>query len=91
MKDMKTKKGKMLVEAFDALFIMLLCFGTLLSAMLLTGDGIDGVRYSINYITLGITLLGLFIYLSFILPQSDKGLKVLINQIYDHEESTVNK
>ena len=91
MNNSKSKKGNMFWEAFDALFIMLLCFATLLSAMLMKGGSLEVVKYTINYITLGITLFGLLLYLSFILPQSDKGLKTLVNQIYNDKESAVNE
>lgn len=81
------KKNNILLEAFDALFIMLLCFGTLLSAMLMQGKAISGMKYSINFTTLFITLLGLFVYLSFIIFQSDKGLKSMIKQLYDNKQA----
>lgn len=82
MNDSKSIMGKILLEIFDALFIMLLCFATLFSAMLMKGDSLHGMQYSINALTLGITLIGLSIYFVFVLSQSDKGLKALIHQIY---------
>ena len=82
MNNSKSIIGKMLLEIFDALFIMLLCFATLFSAMLLKGDSLQGMQYSINANTLGITLIGLCAYFAFVLSQSDKGLKALIDRIY---------
>lgn len=89
MNNSKSIMGKMLLEIFDALFIMLLCFATLFSAMLMKGDSLHGMRYSINALTLGITLIGLSIYFAFVLSQSDKGLKALIHRIYKNKSSTI--
>lgn len=81
----KNKKNNIFLMAFDTLFIMILCFATLLSAMLIQGDVIGGVKYCINWTTLTITLIGLGIYLAFILSQSNKGLKLIIIEMYKDE------
>lgn len=82
MKQIKTKRSNFLVEMFDAMFIMLLCFGTLLSAMLLKGDSIAGLKYHLNYITFGAMFLCLLIYISLLIIHSEKGLKGMIKILY---------
>lgn len=82
----KNKKSKMLVEIFDSMFIMLLCFGTLLTAMLMQGESSE-LRYVVNFKTLAITVLGLIVYLVFVLSQSEKGLKSMVNHIYSSKEN----
>lgn len=87
----KSKKSKMLVEIFDSMFIMLLCFGTLLTAMLMQGESSE-LTYVINFKTLAITVIGLVVYLVFVLSQSEKGLKSMVNHIYsDKENKEVDK
>ncbi|KNZ42200.1 hypothetical protein [Acetobacterium bakii] len=82
----KTKEKKLALEIFDSLFIMLLCFATLLSAMLLKNNSGAGLDYTIHVKTLITTFLGLAIYLLYMLNRSDKGLKTMINYIYPTEK-----
>ena len=82
----KDKKTKLLVEIFDSMFIMILCFATLLTAMLMQGNTGE-LRYVVNYKTLIIAVIGLVVYLAFVLSQSDKGLKAMINHIYRNKEN----
>lgn len=78
----KVKKKSVLLTVFDTLFIMMLCFATLLSTMLMKGKS-DGIMdYSINWRSLGLTLGALISYMIFIIMQSEKGLKSMINHIY---------
>ncbi|MFA9423301.1 MAG: hypothetical protein ACERLG_06970, partial [Sedimentibacter sp.] len=65
----KNKKTNMVVEIFDSMFIMILCFATLLSAMLMQKKDFE-ISYIINFKTLFITLLGLVVYLAFMLSHS---------------------
>lgn len=56
---------KIIILVFDVMFVMILCFATLLSTMLLQGGllvGGDGAAldYSFNYATFTITIGGLF-------------------------------
>lgn len=83
----KKKKGNIFLEIFDAMFIMLLCFGTLLSAMLMQMNAAAGMKYNINYITFGIMLICLMIYIFLVLTHSEKGLKHIIKMIYANHES----
>ncbi len=82
MKRMKMKTTNILVELFDAMFIMILCFGTLLSAMLMKGNTMAGMTYHINFITFGVMVLSLLIYLSLMVIHSEKGLKKMIKILY---------
>ena len=87
----KKKKSKLLAEIFDSMFIMILCFATLLTSMLMQGETGE-LSYFINYKTLIIMVIGLVIYLAFMLRQSDKELKDMINHIYRFKENDeVNK
>lgn len=83
MKQVKNKKNNILLEAFDALFIMILCFATLLSAMILKGNSGGGIDYSINFKTLSITAIVLIVYLLFVVKESDKGLRDMISKLFD--------
>lgn len=87
MKNNKNKKTNIIVGIFDSMFIMILCFATLLSAMLVQNNSVSGLNYIINFKTLIITFLGLVIYLTFMLSQSQKGLKSMINHIYINENN----
>jgi hypothetical protein len=66
---------------------MLLCFATLLTAMLMKGHSMGGLNYHVNYLTFGIMVITLLIYIFLLLTNSEKGLRSMIKTIYiDHEE-----
>lgn len=81
------------MEIFDALFILVLCFATLLTTMLMRGAVIVGSGssagglYDFNLISFGATVLGLGAYLFYILPRSDKQLKNMIEELYKDKET----
>ncbi|MDF2678593.1 MAG: hypothetical protein K0Q97_2946 [Bacillota bacterium] len=83
MKQLKKKKNTILIETFDALFIMLLCFGTLLSAMLMKGNSEGGISYIIDFKTIVITIAVIIVYLFFVVKQSDKELKIMISKLFN--------
>ena len=85
-KKQKITVGKLIIEIFDSMFIMILCFITLLAAMLLQGADTQ-VEYVIDIKSLSITVLGFVVYMVFILSQSNKGLKDMINHIYSNKEA----
>lgn len=91
MKDKNNERKKLYLESFDILFIMILCFATLLSAMLLKSEAGVVMDYSINMTTLAITIIGLITYIIYVVRESDKGLKTLINQLYGKEKNIVNR
>lgn len=78
----KESKARMIMEVFDTMVIMILCFGTLFSAMILKGSAIEEVKYCIDFCTFSITILLLLVYLSYVLFQSNKGLREIINLLY---------
>ena len=90
------KRGNLLVEAFDVVFIMLLCFGTLLTTMLMRGKVLvgsgssGGIDYSFSWITLFLTGAALLAYLVYVLAHSDKELRVMIAQLYQSEPAYGN-
>jgi len=88
MKKNKSVKNSMFLAVFDTVFIMILCFATLLSAMLMKGKSDGLMDYSINWITLGVTFSALVAYMIFIISQSEKGLKDMINHVYGKKETS---
>lgn len=86
-KNKGVKRNKMLMNIFDTLFIMILCFGTLLTAMLMKEKSTGVMDYSINIKTFALTIGGLLLYMSFIIIQSEKSLKSMINHIYGDKAS----
>ncbi len=75
------KKQNIFLEIVDSLFIMVLCFGTLLTAMLMKNVSTN-LTYTIHINTLLTVILGLVVYLAFTLSHSEKGLKKVIEHIY---------
>lgn len=80
--EQKKNKAGIAMEIFDTMVIMVLCFGTLFSAMILKGGTIEELKYNIDFPTFSITILLLLVYLSYVLFQSEKGLRAVINLIY---------
>ncbi len=75
------EKRTVFFEIMDSLFIMILCFGTLLTAMLMKDSNIS-LTYTIHLKTFSIVFLGLIVCLGFVLCNSEKGLKKMIEQLY---------
>lgn len=79
--------------AFDVLFIMLLCFATLLSTMLMRGAVIvgsgsaGGFEYSFDISTFLITACALGFYLAYIIKKSDAELSAMIENVYSEENA----
>lgn len=82
MKKNELKNQSFVMTVFDTLFIMILCFATLLSSMIMKGDLVGLVDYSINWQTFSLTLLLLVVYIVFVVIQSEKGLRDVISSIY---------
>ncbi len=70
------------LQIVDSLFVMLLCFATLLSAMVMNKGAGSGISYSIHTISVVATVCGLIIYLYYLLNQSEKGLRSMVLHIY---------
>ncbi|HOV29216.1 MAG TPA: hypothetical protein PLY83_03905 [Synergistales bacterium] len=86
---MPRQKGKNLfMEVFDVLFIMLLCFATLLSTMLMRGKVLvgsgsgGGMAYTFSAWTFLLTFLGLVAYLAYVIPQSNRELGEIVECLY---------
>ena len=88
----KTRKNRFM-EIFDVLFIMVLCFATLLSTMLargkvLVGSGSGGgMAYNFSAWTFLLTFLGLAAYLAFVIPQSNRELGEIVESLYGTEKT----
>ncbi|TGE31828.1 hypothetical protein [Desulfosporosinus sp. Sb-LF] len=83
----ETPKNTRLMGIFDVLFIMILCFATLLTTMLmqggvLVGDSTSGIHYVFKISTFLVIVAGFVGYLIFIIPQSEKELRVMVKQVY---------
>ena len=76
------KNRNCLQEAFDILFIMILCFATLLSAMLIKGSNPLQMEYIIKPATFIMTVGSIGIYIWYVSRESEKGLKMMIQKIY---------
>ncbi len=88
-------KGKIrafLVETFDILFVMVLCFVTLLTTMLMRGKVIvgagsgGGLTYTFNMASFAFTASFLVIYLVYIIHHSEGELKNFYAAHYDSKE-----
>lgn len=77
------KKRNWRYEAFDILFIMILCFATLLTAMLIKGDSSPRMEYVLKPLTFILTVGVICIYIWYILRESEKGLRAMIKKIYN--------
>ena len=97
MTDKKNSKIKFLINTFDVMFIMILCFVILLSTMLFRGAVIVGAnpsaanKYSFGIFSFLITFVGFIIYLAFIIPNSNKELKNMVNELYTNDTDLQEK
>jgi hypothetical protein len=86
---MKREKQSGKSVIFDTLFIMVLCFATLLTTMVLQGGvivgGEGGLSYIIKWPSFILTMGGVFLYITYTLKESDKELKKMISFIYEDE------
>lgn len=91
---MMKRKEEIFSVVFDTLFIMILCFATLLTTMVLQGGvivgGEAGLKYIIKWPSFIMTLGGLLIYLLYVLKESDKELKKMIEYTYNEDVKKAN-
>lgn len=85
MTEKKMERKKIGKEIFDSLFIMILCFSTLLSAMLLKNKDMMGIDYTIYFKTFFVTISGLIAYLVYMINRSERGLKAMIQLVFFDE------
>ena len=84
----RTKRIRLLIQWFDTLFIMALCFLTLLSTILLrgpvlSGEGSDAVvdySFGIGSCALVVAMFGLYVW--YMLTRSNRELKEMVNHVY---------
>lgn len=79
---MKANASTPWLVLFDTLFVMLLCFATLLSAVLFKGESGPGIRYFLNLPTVALTVGALALYFGYLLPRSERGLHQTVSQVY---------
>jgi hypothetical protein len=88
----KKETTNIFMTTFDILFIMLLCFATLLSTMLMRGKVIvgsgstAGLEYIFNAKTFLITIGSFVFYLFFLIKKSDKELRQMVGKVYGSKE-----
>jgi hypothetical protein len=89
MKQREKKKEHIIMQIIDVFFVMILCFATLLSTMLMqgkvlvgAGDVIGKIQYSFNAITFLTVAAILIFYTVFVYITSDKELKDMIKFLY---------
>lgn len=90
MKSEEKKKDSYLFQIFDTLFILILCFGTLFTAMMLQKGDVEGLKYVINFKTLIITFVVLLLYLTYIIPISNKQLGRLVDLVYSEKDCSTS-
>jgi len=74
------------VKVFDILFIMVLCFVTLLATMLLRGKTVNNADiYIIGIPSVLLTVVGFTVYFLYILRHSQRELKSMIAEMYREE------
>lgn len=92
---MRKEKQSNKSVVFDTLFIMMLCFATLLTTMVLQGGvivgGQGGLSYDIKWTSLIITMGGVALYIVYILKESNKELRKMISFIYKDKEPRLRK
>lgn len=76
---------RLMIEIVDSMFIMILCFTTLFTAMLMKSRSAFLLDYNINYETLFITMAGFMVCISFIIKHSERGLGDMLEKIYTDE------
>ena len=86
--DAPRKRFHRFVQWFDALFMMVLCFVTLLATMLLRGKVLvgegatSGLDYSFGYTSCILVLLLFGVYIVYMLVHSERELKDMVNHVY---------
>jgi hypothetical protein len=83
------KETRLMVQIFDILFIMVLCFVTLWATMKLrgkvlvgSGEGQGGLDYAFHPWSFGLVVLIFLVYLGFMLRHSERELKEMVEHVY---------
>jgi len=86
------KRNKKFTEVIDVIFIMALCFTTLLSTMLMRGKVLigqgeaGGLNYAFDLLTFSITFGALAGYSLYIIQKSNRELGQMVVQVYGDKE-----
>jgi len=93
MKEYVKKKENIVMQVIDVFFIMILCFATLLSTMLMqgkvlvgAGEATEKILYSFSAVTFGSVVLILGVYIIFVYTTSNVELKDMIKFLYGPAE-----
>jgi len=86
--DAPRQRSHRFVQWFDTLFMMVLCFVTLLATMLLRGKVLvgegtgSGLDYSFGFASCILVLLLFGVYIWYLLVHSERELKDMVNHVY---------
>ena len=89
------RKASLFVQWFDVLFIMVLCFVTLMTTILLRGKVLAGsgesteLDYSFKPIAFFTVAVFGVMYLGYLLIHSERELKDMVNHVYGKGEKPV--
>ena len=91
---MKKMKDSRFIDIVDVFFIMILCFITLLTTMLMQGGVIvggsaAGIRYDFSVAKFALVIGWMIAYLLFIIRHSNKELKSMIVHVYNRSKSDI--
>jgi ABC-type sulfate transport system permease component len=84
----RPRRTRLLIQWFDTLFIMALCFLTLLSTILLRGPVLSGegsdtaVDYSFGIGSCALVVVMFGVYVWYMLTRSERELKEMVNHVY---------
>jgi len=71
------------VKVFDIMFVMALCFVTLLATMLMRGKTVNNADiYAVEIVSALVTVIGFTVYFVSVLASSDKELKLMVDELY---------
>lgn len=88
----EVKKQTTAGMVIDTVFIMALCFGTLLTTMMMRGTvligsgGGGGMNFNLDIPSFVATFSGLFLYLAFLISKSHGQLKTVCDKNYKVKE-----
>lgn len=92
--DTPGKRPNLFLQWFDTLFIMALCFVTLLTTMLLrgkvlVGDGTaSGLDYSFGFASCILVVVLFVVYMVYMLVHSERELQDMVNHVYGPKPDT---
>jgi uncharacterized membrane-anchored protein len=82
MAQLQRPRRRFLVEMFDVLFIMILCFATLFLSMFMAGHALGEINYMFNGARFALVLAVAVLYLAFVLYHSERDLVSMVRKLY---------